>query len=416
MIGISATTLRGVGLAAAIASLPAWALAQDRPPATAPEKPAREDTRTQLPALLRNSYFSVNVGYVDQPFSQEQLEPGFHARSLRVPPVAVRAILLGHEFNRFVAAQASYQRPVTYVTYTGLAAGGTDRHHVRVNFGSLTLKVRAPLHPRVFIYAEGGLAITSRTGFTEGSAAVVTDAEYASAVGGGGFEFLASPAWQVTGGVTLWPGNSRLRQPRTLVASLGFRYLMRAIPAERVEANRQDGRAFPRGVAQIEYSSPFGYGVNDFVSRKVPVFWGGHAKVDRGFAAHVERNVFHTRKVFALDFGVSAGTYRTRENHDRFFTASLYPLLRFTLVRSAPADFYFAYSLAGPSYISRTRLDGLDTGRHFTFQDFMGVGVFAGRRRNLNLGVKINHYSNGNVFPQNAGVKIPLTFGLGYAF
>jgi len=24
--------------------------------------------------------------------------------------------------------------------------------------------------------------------------------------------------------------------------------------------------------------------------------------------------------------------------------------------------------------------------------------------------------SNGNVFPQNAGVKIPLTFGLGYAF
>jgi hypothetical protein len=79
-------------------------------------------------------------------------------------------------------------------------------------------------------------------------------------------------------------------------------------------------------------------------------------------------------------------------------------------------DVYFAYSLAGPTYISRTVLDGMDTGRHFTFQDFMGVGVFAGRRRHVTLGVKINHYSNGNVFTQNAGVKIPLTLSVGCTF
>jgi hypothetical protein len=30
--------------------------------------------------------------------------------------------------------------------------------------------------------------------------------------------------------------------------------------------------------------------------------------------------------------------------------------------------------------------------------------------------VKINHYSNGNVFTDNAGVKVPLTFGFGYTF
>jgi len=192
--------------------------------------------------------------------------------------------------------------------------------------------------------------------------------------------------------------------------------VMRPIPPDRVEANRRSGYAFPAGVVQVEYSSGFGYGVNNFVSRKVPVFWGGHAEVDQGVAAHVERNVFHARKVFALDLGMSTGAYRTRRDRQRFFTGSVYPLLRFTLVRTGAADLYFAYSLAGPTYISRTVLDGLDTGRHFTFQDFMGVGIFAGRRRNLNLGVKINHYSNGNIFPQNAGVKIPLTFGLGYAF
>ena len=77
---------------------------------------------------------------------------------------------------------------------------------------------------------------------------------------------------------------------------------------------------------------------------------------------------------------------------------------------------YFVYSLAGPTYISKVVLDGLDTGRHFTFQDFMGIGWFAGANRNLNFGIKINHFSNGNIFTQNAGVKIPLTFSVGSAF
>ncbi|HEY2942168.1 MAG TPA: hypothetical protein VGN09_07020, partial [Vicinamibacteria bacterium] len=262
----------------------------------AQEPPARPDTRTQLPALLRNSYFSVNVGHLDQPFSQDQLVPGFHAGSVEVPPVAVRVMLLGHEFNRFVAAQASYQRPVNYVTYAGLAPGGTDRHHVRVNFGTLTVKGRAPLHRRLSAYAETGLGITSRTGFTAADGTeVVTDATYASMVVGGGLELRAGRAWDLTGGVTLLPGNSRLHQPRTLFSSLGFRYVMRPIPPDRVEANRRGGYAFPAGVVQIEYSSGFGYGVNNLVSRKVPVFWGGHAEVDRGVAVHVERNVFHAR-------------------------------------------------------------------------------------------------------------------------
>jgi hypothetical protein len=61
-------------------------------------------------------------------------------------------------------------------------------------------------------------------------------------------------------------------------------------------------------------------------------------------------------------------------------------------------------------------LDRLDTGRHFTFQDFMGAGAFLGRGRHVAAGIKINHYSNGNIFTQNAGVKIPLTVTLGYTF
>jgi hypothetical protein len=374
------------------------------------------DPRTQYPRLLQNSYISINVGAVDQPFSQAQLEPGFHASAIDVPRVDVRVMLIGHEFNRFVSAQGSYMRPLNYVSYASVRPGDVERHHVRVNFGAVTLKARVPVARRWSAYAEGGLGFTSRTGFSLGDTPVVADAHYASLLLGGGVEYRLTPSWDLAGGVTFSPGRDEVRQPHTLFVSSGFRYTVRPLPADRVDANRDASVIFPRRLVQVEYSSGTGYGVNDFVSRKVPIFWGGHAKVDFGIAPHYERNVFHTRRVFALDVGASAGFYKTRQNDERFVTLSVYPLFRFTFLRMRLADMYFAYSLAGPTYISKVILDDLNTGRHFTFQDFMGIGWFAGTNRNLAIGVKINHYSNGNIFTQNAGVKIPLTFSVGYAF
>ena len=375
-----------------------------------------DDTRTQYPRLLQDSYVSINVGAIDQPFSQAQLEPGFRAVSIEVPRVDVRVMLIGHEFNRVISAQASYMRPLNYVTYANVRPGDVDRHHVRVNFGAVTLKARLPVARRWAAYGEGGLGFTSRTGFNLGDTPVVTDAHYASVLLGGGAEYRVTPSWDLTGGVSFSPGRDEVRQPHTLFFSSGFRYTVRALAAERVDANRDAGVIFPRQIIQVEYSSGTGYGVNNFVSRTVPIFWGGHAKVDFGIAPHYERNVFHTRRVFALDVGASAGFYKTRLNDERFVTLSVYPLFRFTFLRTRLADMYFAYSLAGPTYISKVILDDLNTGRHFTFQDFMGIGWFAGANRNLNFGLKINHYSNGNIFTQNAGVKIPLTFSVGYAF
>ena len=381
---------------------------------TAAQEPP--DTRTQYPRLLQNSYVSLNVGRIDQPFTQAQLQPGFRAASIDVPPVDVRVMLVGHEFNRFISAQASYMRPLNYVRYASVRPGDSERHHVRVNFGGVTVKARAPVARRWSAYGEAGVGFTSRTGFSLGDTPVITDAHYASVLAGGGVEYRLTSSWDLTGGVTFSPGRDAVNQPHTLFSSGGFRYTVRPLPADRVAANRDAGFIFPRQLLQIEYSSGTGYGVNEFVSQKVPIFWGGHAKVDFGVAPHYERNVFHTRKVFGLDVGASGGFYKTRQNNDRFFTLSVYPLFRFTFLRARLADMYFAYSLAGPTYISKVVLDNLNTGRHFTFQDFMGIGWFAGTKRNLNFGVKINHYSNGNIFTQNAGVKVPLTFSIGYAF
>src|SRR5258705_5097202 len=105
---------------------------------------------------------------------------------------------------------------------------------------------------------------------------------------------------------------------------------MRPLPPDRVAANRDAGFIFPRQVVQVEYSSGTGYAVNDFVSRKVPIFWGGHAKVDFGIAPHYERNIFHTRKMIGLDVAATAVAYSTLQNGDRVHTCSLSPMFAFT--------------------------------------------------------------------------------------
>jgi len=58
--------------------------------------------------------------------------------------------------------------------------GDVDRHHVRVNFGTVTVKAHVPVARRWSVYGESGLAFTSRTGFALGDTPVVTDAPQAA--------------------------------------------------------------------------------------------------------------------------------------------------------------------------------------------------------------------------------------------
>ena len=63
---------------------------------------------------------------------------------------------------------------------------------------------------------------------------------------------------------------------------------------------------------------------------------------------------------------------------------------------------------------SKTLIDNEKTGKKFTFYDAMGIGMFTGKKKNLNAGLRIAHFSNGNIFSQNNGVKVPLTLSFGY--
>jgi len=373
------------------------------------------DTRAQYPAFLANSFFAINAGYIGYAFTQDQLEPGSRAGSITTPHVAARIAVFGHEFGEHIAVQCTYMRPVRYVTYRDVN-GDDTAHHVFAHFGGITVQARAPLASRTYVYGEGGLGITSRRGFTLAGVPAMRDAHYASVLLGGGLDYRVSPTWTLTAGLTFSPASTADREPHTTFASAGFRYTMRRLPQARVDAIRRAGFRFPQRLVQLEYSTGVGYGINTFVSKSVPIFWGGNVKVDRGFAVHYDQNVFHTMKVFALDIGGSLSSWRSLNNRDHFVTASVYPLLRFFAIRTKPADIYFSYSLAGPTYVSRVVIDGMDTGNHFTFQDFMGAGIFFGARRSMTAQVKINHYSNGNIFTHNAGLKVPLTFGIGWTF
>ena len=375
------------------------------------------DTRTQYPVLLRNAFISIDVGALSQPFGALTLPGGRTTPPPEVPRAAVRAALLGRELGHGLSVQGSYTRPVRYVRYTGLN-GPTDTtgHHVRVNFGGVTLRASRAITGGVSAFAEGGLGFTSRTGFNAAGRPAVPDVHFASPMVGAGLDYRVTPSLDLTVATSYVPGRAEYTQPRTVFTSGGVRFTMRPLTPAQLAARHEDGVIFPSTLVQVEYSSGIGYRVNTFLSEQIPVFWGGNALVNQGGAVHVQHNVFHTRRVFALDVGADVGSYRTRQQAERFATVSAYPLLRFTFLRRRPADVYFAYSLAGPTYISRVFLDGLNTGRHFTFQDFMSIGLFAGRARHLNINLKINHFSNGNIFTQNAGVKIPLTFGVGYAF
>jgi|CXWL01.1.fsa_nt_gi hypothetical protein len=372
------------------------------------------EKRIQYPWGLKNSYFGINMGYINYPFSSAQLEPGFTAESVTIPHIAPRLILFGHQFNKYLSAQISYMRPVGWVTYNNIN-GDKTTHSVWMNVGGLTLATQVPIHKKLSLFAEAGLGIITRSGFEIDYQPVVKDAAYATFLFGGALQYHVNRKWDLQLSTTWSPAHAKEKQPHTIFYSAGFNYHLKELSNDKVESNIKSGYYFAKHFIQAGYTTnAMGYGVNDLFSKKLPFFWGGAAHLKQGFSLNYQRNIFHARKVFSLDWGAGIGYWKSKMKDDNFFTLSAYPVLRFTAFRSKRTDLFFEYSVAGPTYISKTIIDEEKTGKKFTFQDFMGMGIFTGKKKNLNAGIRIIHFSNGNIFSQNDGVKVPLTFSLGY--
>ncbi|MDR3651966.1 MAG: acyloxyacyl hydrolase [Paludibacter sp.] len=387
-----------------------------------------QDDRAQLPLALRNAYFGVNIGSINYDFgaAQFQAPAGYMLNNVVVNHAAVRLVLYGYEFNKYLSAQLTYMRPVSWVFYyydRGLEKN--VRSSVWMNVGGLTLRPELPISKRFSLNGEVGLGIVTRHGFNAvDGTPIISGVTYPSVLLGGGVNYHINDNWRLVLGATYSPENTSVNQPATTFISAGFNYKLSPVSEQKLKNAAETGYINPKQWLQIGYSSNvLGYGVNNTLEKAV-LFWGGDAEVFQGLTLSYHRNIFHTAKVFALDWGVSASGWQTKgvgsglsnPNKQSFFTLSVFPVLRFNFLHTQPLDAYFYYSVAGPTYISKIIIDGNDTGQHFTFQDNMGVGMFFGENRNWNAEIKIGHYSNGNIFSQNAAVKIPLSLNFGYAF
>jgi len=372
------------------------------------------EKRIQYPKGLKNSYFGLTLGYINYPFSSAQLEPGFTVRSITIPHIAPRLVLYGHQFNKYVSAQITYMRPVGWVLYKNIN-GDESKHSVWMNVGGLTVLGQLPVTKNFSLFAEAGLGMVTRKGFKEGDIPVIKNAVYATGLFGGGVQYHLNRKWDLQLSTTWSPAQAKEKQPHTIFYSAGFNYHLRELSKEKVESNIKSGYYFAPQLLQVSYTTnALGYGVNNFISKKLHIFWGGAAQLKRGLSVNYQRNIFHARKVFSLDWAAGMGYWKSNKKEDKFFTLSVYPVMRFTAFRSPKTDFFFEYTVAGPTFISKTLIDNEKTGKHFTFYDAMGIGVFTGKKKNINAGLRIAHFSNGNIFPENNGVKVPLTFSLGY--
>lgn len=374
--------------------------------------------RTQLPGFFTNkTFFEINAGYIDYKFSNLQLENGFKAESVNIRHPSVRLVLYGYQPNKKLSVQATYLRPVYWLQYKNIN-GDQARHSVVMNLTGLTLRSSLFKIKKIILCGEVGITHVSRTGFSINNIPAVKNASFMTFLAAVGVNYRMSDKFNLITFGGWSPNNAKQKQPATFFITSGVRYNIQRYSEEKVKANANSGYIFPANLFQIGITSnTLGYGVNNFVSNKTfPIFWGGDVQVKKGFSLYYMRNIFHSRKLFSIDLGVSSSIWTSNIQSSHFYTFSVFPVFRFTVIHSKFTDLYFNYSVAGPSYISQTNIDHTATGKHFTFQDLMGIGMYAGRSRHFNLELRVGHYSNGDLFPENNGVKVPLSLNTGFAF
>ncbi|MFA5713911.1 MAG: acyloxyacyl hydrolase [Bacteroidales bacterium] len=373
----------------------------------------------QMPPFMQNIYFEVNVGYIDYPFGEGQLQPGYRLDGVEVRHPAVRLVLFGYKIAPWLNGQVTYTRPIWWVMYHYQKEGVPTiaSKSVWMNIAAITLRPQLAIGDKFKLYGEGGLGIVTRHGIKDSEGdVVVKDLTFSTFTTGGGVTYNLSRAWDLSASLSYTFPVKGNDQPPIFYSGFGFKYNFSPFGEKKMAKAKERGTIYPKQWVSLNYSSNIlGYGVNNTI-RKAYLFWGGDVEIDHGYMASYYRNLFNGPKVFSFDVGANFSYWKTNLNGEPLWSFSLFPQFRFNFLRGKGVDPYFFYVLGGPAYLSQSFLDGKETGRRFTFYDAMGLGLFWGKRREYNVELKIAHYSNGNLFPINSGIKIPLSLSLGYAF
>lgn len=371
------------------------------------------DSRKEIPDIFQNSYFGLDLGYTNFNFTNSDLALEYQAESIQNECFGGR-IYLGHYFNPYLALQMSFMFPFTRLEFKGVSSD-EKKHSVWMNLFGLTLKPTLPLSNHFSIYGNLGVGLISRRGFSIDGKDVVSDDNIATLLTGGGLSYKISKHLFFDIHATYTLPNHSKNQPPIFYTGIGAHYLIFSDKDSSVthKTNGSD-YLFPHNTINFGgfTREAFSWEVPD----EFPIFWTGDVKLESGITLTYQRNFFHTERFFSLDWGVNLSRWVSKKNAEVFYGMSLFPAVKFWFIRSNKIDFYLTLGIAGPTYLSKKIIDDCDTGEHFTFYDFLGLGAFIGKNKRLNVNVQVAHYSNGNIFTENAGIRIPMIISIGYAF
>ena len=384
-----------------------------------------QKSKAQPSKFLSKSYYSINFGGIFYPFSNDNLIDGYKTDSYSKNYFSGR-LLLGYKIVPDLAIQFGTLRPAAWFKYNNVNNIGYERS-VWINAWSLSLKKNMNLNKKLSIYGEAGIANVTRIGFSINDDIIYPDAHFASLLYGFGFNYKLNKKWRLNLNGTFLPKSEKENQPSISQVTFGFEYHINKLSKEQVEKHENNGYFFPKNTIQVSYgNSKIGFGANkffgmslkvgNFESFGIPVFWVGEVKAAHAFSITYQRLAFRTEKIFSLDWGVSVTAFQTEATKENVLAFSIFPTMRFYILRRKGFDMYTNYSLIGPTYLTKANLDKLNTGPKITYQDTMGLGVFFGKKRAYNAELRIMHYSNGNIFPQNSGVAVPIQFTFGKTF
>ena len=383
--------------------------------AQAPLSP-RERARADYPFLSR-CYAEVGLGMLD--YNESGGLPEGYVADRYSPNGFSGRLLLGAYLTDGLAVQYSTLRPAAWMKYHDVN-GTTDDRTAFFNVWSLSLRQRLRLGPRLGLHLEAGLANVTRKGFGWTDGPVLPSRHYVTGIAGASLSYAVDPRWDLFAQAVTLPRHRDVRpvQHYSAGARLHFR---RLVPRAESLAG---GAYFPERSLRIGYgTSAIGFAVNEFFSMQLetpggtdvglPIFWRGKVEARHTLQVGYERQVYRGRKVFALGWGASATAFQS-EGRTWVAGASVYPVLNFYFLRRRAVQPYVTWSVIGPTVLSEVDIDGVDTGPHITYQDFLGVGAHLGPRGRHNLEAKIEHYSNGNIFNRNAGVAVPVVLSYGW--
>ena len=147
-----------------------------------------------------------------------------------------------------------------------------------------------------------------------------------------------------------------------------------------------------------------------------PFMWNARLKVDRSFTAGYERMIYAYKNHLELYTGLSGNyleTWRVRTDH--IFAVSTYLMAKLYLVRMPNFNLSILYSPAGPSFITKRHFATTRFSNHFVFQNQLGIAMSFAKDAETEFFIKQYHYSNGDFFPVNGGIDVPLLLGFSFS-